>query len=330
MADFHCVIFQAWPIPIMIGTFFSPESPWWLVRHGRIEEAKAALRSLTSPKSGIEFDLDAHVEMMRVTNQFEIEVSSGAHYWDCFRNTDLRRTEIACVTWMTQAFCGVPFMAYGVQFMIQAGLDTGDSYYMNLGQTGVGLIGCLIAWWIMTHVGRRTMYLGGLSGIFIILMVMGFLGIPTMTSATSWAVGALIIFMVFVFQLSVGPACYTIVAEMPSTRLRVKTVALARACYNIAGFVTNALMPNIVGRNSWNWGAKGGFFWAGVTALFLVWTFLRLPETFKLTYSELDLLFEHRISARKFSQATADVLKPQLQEVAHRQDKAAVAKGERP
>jgi MFS transporter, SP family, general alpha glucoside:H+ symporter len=259
--------------------------------------------------------------MIRVTNQFEIEVSSGAHYWDCFRGVDLRRTEIAAMVWVTQSFCGVPFMAYGVQFMRQAGLATEDSYSMNLGQNAIGLVGCFIAWWIMTYVGRRTLYLAGLSAMFVILMIIGFLGIPTETASISWAVGSLIILMLFLFQLSVGPACYTLVAEMPSTRLRIKTVALARALYNTAGFITNAIMPKIVGKNDWNWGAKGAFFWAGIDAIFLIWTFFRLPEPFGLTYSELDLLFEHGTSARHFSQEAADLLKPQLEEVAHRQDK---------
>lgn len=84
-----------WPVPIIIGTLLAPESPWWLIRHNQIEEARQALLSLTSRNSGIPFDVESHLEMMKVTNQFEIEVSSGAHYWDCFRGTDLRRTEIA-------------------------------------------------------------------------------------------------------------------------------------------------------------------------------------------------------------------------------------------
>ncbi|KAM0272187.1 hypothetical protein ACHAQH_008810 [Verticillium albo-atrum] len=312
-----------WPVPIIVGTLFAPESPWWLVRHNRTEEAKESVRKLTSPESGVEFDLDAHMEMMRVTNQFEMEMSTGSHYWDCFRGSNLRRTEIACITWMTQSFCGVPFMGYGVQFMVQAGLNTKHSYALSLGQSGIGLFGCILAWFIMTWFGRRTMYLAGLSAMFTILMIMGFLGIPADTSGTSWAVGVLVIVMVFAFQLSVGPACYTIVAEIPSTRLRIKTVALARAFYNAGGFITNALMPQIVGRKAWNWGAKGGFFWAGITALFLVWTFFRMPEAKGLTYSELDLLFEHGVGARKFSQEAADVLKPQLQEVADRSEKVA-------
>ncbi|KAG7102998.1 General alpha-glucoside permease like protein [Verticillium longisporum] len=256
----------------MIGTYFAPESPWWLVRHGRYEEAKKAVSSMITPQADVEFDLDAHIEMMRVTTQFERENSAGAHYWDCFRGSNLRRTEIACVGWLTQAFAGTPFMGFGVQFMIQAGLSARHGFAMNLGQTGLGLLGCILAMWVLTRFGRRTIYLVGLGFACVDLIIIGILGIPTESSSTSWAVGALMVTMVIFYQITIGPACYTIVAEIPSTQLRIKTVAFARACYNAGGFITNVIMPRMLGKNAWNWGAKSGFFWAGLAGLFFTWT----------------------------------------------------------
>ncbi|KAK9774667.1 hypothetical protein SCAR479_08752 [Seiridium cardinale] len=302
-----------WPIPITFATFLCPESPWWLIRKGRIDEAKDAIRKLTSPKAGVDFNVDAHVEMMMITDRFEKQTQAGANYWHCFRGSDLRRTEISAMVCITQAFCGVPFMGYSIQFMQRAGLDTDDAFNLNVVQSCVGFIGCIIAWWVMTYFGRRFLYLSGLSSMFVILMVIGFLGLaPEHNSAASWAVGALIIFMLFLFQLSLGPTCYTIFAEIPSTRLRIKTVVIARASYNSAVFINNAIMPKIVGRNDWNWGAKGGFFWAGVDLLFLAWTWFRLPESKGLSYAELDLLFEHKVPTRQFSEEEADTRKPAL------------------
>ncbi|RXG47918.1 hypothetical protein VDGE_04334 [Verticillium dahliae] len=307
-----------WPVPIMNGTYFAPESPWWLVRHGRYEEAKNAVSSMITLQADVEFDLDAHIEMMRVTTQFERENSAGAHYWDCFRGSNLRRTEIACVAWLTQAFAGTPFMGFGVQFMIQAGLSARHGFAMNLRQTGLGLLGCILAMWVLTRFGRRTIYLVGLGFACVDLTIIGILGIPTESSSTSWAVGALMVTMVIFYQITIGPACYTIVAEIPSTQLRIKTVAFARACYNAGGFITNVIMPRMLGKNAWNWGAKSGFFWAGLAGLFFAWTWFRLPEAKGLTYAELDLLFEHKTRTRGFSQQAADMLKPELEEVGTR------------
>ena len=77
----------------------------------------------------------------------------------------------------------------------------------------------------------------------------------------------------------------------------------------------------MVGKNDWNWGAKGGFFWAGIASLFIVWGYFRLPEPKGFTYSELDLMFEHKVSARKFTREVADALKPSLTDVAMQYEK---------
>ncbi|OAG23991.1 general substrate transporter [Alternaria alternata] len=311
-----------WPIPIILATFLAPESPWWLVRQGRIDEAKAAIRQITTPTDGVEFDLDAHVEMMVVTDQYEKQVGAGTNYWHLFRGSDLHRTEVSAMAFITQALCGVPFMGFGTQFMQGVGLSQDDSFHLTIGQDCLGLVGCFIAWWIMTRFGRRPIYLVGLSAIFIILLIVGFIGLaPSTNENASLAGGVLIILMIFCFQLSLGPICYSLAAEIPSSRLRVKTVALSRASYNSIVFVTNTIMPKMVGKNDWNWGAKGGFFWAGIALLFIAWGYFRLPEPKGFTYSELDLMFEHKVSARKFTREAADALKPALTDVAMQYEK---------
>lgn len=91
-----------WPVPLFIGVLLAPESPWWLVRKGRFDDAKHALERLTSRNRETDFDADETVDMMRHTTELEKEITSGSSYWDCFKGTDLRRTEIVCMTWAIQ------------------------------------------------------------------------------------------------------------------------------------------------------------------------------------------------------------------------------------
>ena len=86
----------------------------------------------------------------------------------------------------------------------------------------------------------------------------------------------------------------------------MKTVVLARNAYNIASIVANELNPPILNPSAWNLRGKGGFVWCGFCFLCLVWSYFRLPEPKGLSPAELDVLFERRISARKFSKFTAD------------------------
>jgi hypothetical protein len=58
--------------------------------------------------------------------------------------------------------------------------------------------------------------------------------------------------------------------------------------------------------DSWNWGAKAGFFWAGTGMLCAVWTYFRVPEPKGRTYAEMDMLFEARVSARKFRETSVE------------------------
>lgn len=98
----------AWPVPIFIGVVLAPESPWWLVRKDRIEDAKKSLQRLAQPDHAVNFD--ETIAMMIHTNELEKEIGAGTSYFDCFKGIDLRRTEVACGVWMCQNLCGSGLM----------------------------------------------------------------------------------------------------------------------------------------------------------------------------------------------------------------------------
>lgn len=296
-----------WPVPIFIGAWLAPESPWWLVRKGRYEDARRSLQGLTSPTPSIPFDVDGQLAMIRSTNELEKAMSEGTSYLYCFKGADLRRTEIASMAWVAQAFCGAVLMGYSVQVYREAGLSEENALNLNIGQYTMGAAGTIGSWFLMRRIGRRTLYLYGLGILCVLLLIVGGLGIISDTNVgAQWGVGSIILVYTFVYDITIGPVCYSLVAEIPSTRLKIKTVVLARNFYNMGGIVNNIIMPKMLGPNDWNWGAKSGFFWAGACALLALWTFFRLPEPKDRTYGELDVLFENKVSARKFHKTRVD------------------------
>lgn len=296
-----------WPIPLMIGISFAPESPWWLVRKDRDDDAKKMLQRLTSPEKHPDFNADETISMMRHTNELEKAASEGTSYLDCFRGTDLRRTEIAAMTWFTQAFCGASLIGYSTYFFQQAGLSDSDAFSMSLGQYAIGGVGVFIAWALIPRVGRRTLYVcGDLAMVFLLVIIGGLGTIKSGNVGAQWGIGAMLLVFACTYNITVGPICYAIVAEIPSTRLRQKTVVLARNFYNLASIVGNVLTPRMLNPGAWNWGAKAGFFYAGTCFLCFVWAFFRLPEPKGRTYGELDILFERRIPARHFSSTVVE------------------------
>lgn len=195
-----------------------------------------------------------------------------------------------------------PSSAY---FMQKAGLPVVQSFNMSMISLALGLVGTAGSWVLMQKLGRRTIHFSGGCMLFLILIVVGSCSFAG-TKASNWAIGGVLIFFVFVYDFTIGPITYSIVAEMSSTRLKAKTIVLARACYNTSNIAVNVLTNYQLADANWAWGAKTAFFWAGTCGLVVIWTYFRLPEPKGRTYGELDMLFEQRVSARKFSSTHVD------------------------
>ncbi|XP_014556941.1 hypothetical protein COCVIDRAFT_37456 [Bipolaris victoriae FI3] len=261
-----------WPIPLIVGIFLAPESPWWLVRQGRVEEAKTMVLRLTSANQLESFNADETIAIMVHTNEIETAATESIGYLDS---------------------CGSGFMGYSTYFYLQAGLDTSNAFTMSLVQYSLGAIGVFCLWALITKFGRRTLYIGGLVILFVLLVLTGSLGLVAKTNTgEQWAIGSMLFVYTFIYDASVGPVCYSLVAELSSTRLRQKTIVLARNLYNVGGIINNVLTPNMLNPSAWNWGAKSGFFWAGSCSLCIFWCYFRLPEP--------------KVSARKFASTSVD------------------------
>lgn len=296
--------------PILItAIYLAPESPWWYVRKGRHEDAKRSLLRLASPKRDPTFNADETVDMMRHTNELEKEMSAGTSYLDCFKGVNLRRTEIVCMLFLSQNLAGNTFSNYSTYFFKQAGLTGTVPYDFALGQYGLNTIGAFVVWTFMAYgVGRRTLFLCGLFGLFLTLLMIGFVGLVPEANRhqASLATGALMIIWAAFYQFSVGTVAFSLVAELSSRRLQVKTVALSRVAYNLGAIVVNILTPYMINPTAWNWGNFAGFFWAGTCFCVLVYHYFRLPEPSGRTFAEIDLLFERGVPARQFKTANVD------------------------
>lgn len=295
-----------WPIPIFIGVWLAPESPWWLVRKDRKDDAVASLKRLTS-KGDTDFDPHETVAMMVHTNELEKQINSGTSYLDCFKGVDLRRTEITCAIWAAQNLCGSGLMGYSTYFFQRAGIPDERAFDFSLGMYSLGFVGTVLSWVLMSYLGRRTIYVNGLAVLTVILLIVGFISIPTQTISTSMATGSMLMIYAFFYDISIGPVCYSLVAEVPTTRLRVKTVVLARNVYNVVAIINNIIIPYMLNPDEWNWAGKAGFFWGGLCAVCLVWAYFRVPEPRGRTFAEMDAMFENGVSARKFRQTKVDL-----------------------
>lgn len=83
-----------WPVPLFIGAYFAPESPWNAVRRGKFDLARKSLQRLRGASSEHDKGVEATLAYIRYTTDLEKSETEGATFLDCFRGTNLRRTEI--------------------------------------------------------------------------------------------------------------------------------------------------------------------------------------------------------------------------------------------
>ena len=179
-------------------------------------------------------------------------------------------------------------------------MDASNAFSLSMGQYALGMVGTAGSWFLMSRIGRRTIHFSGLCSQLVLLIIVGSLSFSD-DNASVWAIGGLLIAFTFIYDFTVGPVTYSLISKLSSTRLKAKTIVLARAAYNASNIFVNVITNYQLSSTAWNWGARTAYFWAGTCLLSTIWVFFRLPEPKDRTYAELDLLFEKKVPARKFA-----------------------------
>jgi hypothetical protein len=110
---------MAWRIPLitqvippgllLLNLFFLPESPTWLIIKGRRDDAAKAFRRF----NGDGFDVDAAMAIATVAIAKEEEAKKAqenSKWLECFQGTNLRRTTIIIMVYLSQQFIGIGFI----------------------------------------------------------------------------------------------------------------------------------------------------------------------------------------------------------------------------
>jgi len=117
------------------------------------------------------------------TIKIEEDLCVGTSYKNNFIDPERRRTENACLVFTCQILSRSSFAYNTTYFFEQVGLDFNTTYELNVGGTGMALVGTLIFWFtFMPYSGRRTIYLWGVFTMTAILFTIGFLKTHTSNS----------------------------------------------------------------------------------------------------------------------------------------------------
>jgi len=165
----------------------------------------------------------------------------------------------------------------------------------------------LIFWVIASMFGRRTIYLGGTGTNVILLLILGICATVKQTHSTSYAQACLGIIISFVYALAQGPVSYAIIAETSSVRLRALSTAVGRAAYYATEIPMIYLASRMLNTTGWNLAGKCGYIWCGTAIFFWTYAYFCLPELKHCSYREADILFNRKVSARKFKSTVVEL-----------------------
>lgn len=160
-----------------------------------------------------------------------------------------------------QPFCGSAIGGSPTYFFVQSDVPTAISFKISVGGLGVASIGTVAAWFLMSYFGSRNLYLCNLGGLTAIIMAVGFTSVGAGDSEQgNYTQAGLMGGWLLIYYLTVGPICYAIIEEVPSTRLRSRSVCLSRIAYYIAQIITNVVNSFMLNPTEAGWNGKTAFY----------------------------------------------------------------------
>jgi SP family general alpha glucoside:H+ symporter-like MFS transporter len=291
------------PTPLAILLFLAPESPWWLVRKGRLEAAEKAVLRLG--KKGVVNASEA-VAMMRRTVDLEktIKEPSLIELW---KGTDRYRTLIVCGVYAAQNLTGNLIANQAVYFFEQAGMSTDTSFAMGLITSALQWVFVMLSWVLTSYLGRRTIYVWGSLINVGFLIALGIAGSVAVSTASNLAQASLGLIISVLFTLGPAPASWVIIGETSAIRLRPLTTGVGRAAYYMINIPCIFLSSYMLNPDEANLRGKCGYVWGGTGFLCFVLAYFFLPEMKGRSYREIDILFKRKVPARQWAKTEIDI-----------------------
>ncbi|KAI0436634.1 general substrate transporter [Xylaria telfairii] len=291
------------PTPLAILIYCAPESPWWLVRKGRLEEAAHAVGRLGRRSI---LNVSETVAMMRRVVEME-KTEKEPNHVELFKGVDLYRTLIVCGVYAAQNLTGNLIANQAVFFFEQAGVTTNTAFALGLITSGLQTIFVMLSWILTSYLGRRTIYLWGSAFNVVLLIALGIAGSVGVSVAASNAQASLGLIISVLFTLGPAPASWVIIGETSSIRLRPLTTGIGRASYYIVEIPLIFLSSYLLNPTGGNLGGKCGYVWGGTGLFCFVVAYFWLPEMRGRSYREIDILFKRKVPARQWKKTVVDV-----------------------
>jgi sugar porter (SP) family MFS transporter len=262
---------------LFIGMLFQKESPHWLIRQGREDEARQVLRRLRA-----DGDIDEEVREVREISQRE----GGLR--DLISPKVRPLLIVGVMLAVFQQITGINTVIYYAPTLLQgAGFGNSGALLANVVNGAVNVGMTIVAIWLLDKVGRRPLLLCGTAGMAVGMVITAccFIGGENLKGAT--AIVAVLGLLVYTgsFAIGLGPVFWLLIAEIYPLKIRGAAMSVASMANWAANFVVTISFLTLLSAI----GGVGAFFLFGfLTLVALAYFWRRVPETKGRSLQEIE------------------------------------------
>ncbi|HEU5267938.1 MAG TPA: sugar porter family MFS transporter [Jatrophihabitans sp.] len=267
-------------LALAIGMLTVPQTPRWLVEHGRADDARAVLERLRSddPDADVDGELDDIEEASKAER--------GTRVADLLKPRIRPLLVVGLGLAIFQQFVGINTVIYYAPTILS---DTGLSKSSSITQTvfvGVtNVVFTVVAVLLLDRFGRRKLLLIGTVGLILSLALLGvyFMSQTLQTQAGYVALVALLVYIAS-FAVGLGPVFWLMISEIYPTGIKSKAMSVSTIANWGANFLVAATFLSLASAIT----RQGTFFlYTGIAILAFVFFAARVPETKDRTLEDI-------------------------------------------
>jgi SP family galactose:H+ symporter-like MFS transporter len=258
---------------LLLGMFFLPETPRWLISKGRQEEGKRVLEMVEEPALVAQTLENIRKDMLQ-------EAHSRGRAMDVFKPWLRIPLIITVGIFFFQQFSGVNTIIYysPIIFKLSGIVSNQGSILPAIIIGVVNVLSCLLSVFLLDRVGRRRLYIIGICGMIPSLALLGlcfYFKDSLGASLPYFAVSSIVAYIAFI-AISLAPLGWLLISEVFPTSVRgvgMSIGSLSHWGFNAIISFTFLKLVDGIGIAPTFW------LYAGVCVVGLLWGYYYIPET---------------------------------------------------
>lgn len=227
---------EALPAAVFLGLlFFVPESPRWLVKRGKEDQAGAILSRVSGRDAARQEVTDIRLALA--------EEGKGGSLLELLQPTWRKVFVIGVVLAVLQQVTGINvILYYAPEIFKSLGTERDLAFLQTIAVGATNILFTIIAIWTVDRVGRRPLMLFGALGMGISLFAVGLAF--SLQQDAAWVLFFVLAYIAS-FALSLGPVVWVVLSEIFPTGIRGRAMGIATICLWCANLVVSQTFPMI-------------------------------------------------------------------------------------